>query len=137
MLVLLCCFVHVFIFIEQIKWTFKIFSRCIIVFIYNQFSIPRMLECDILSSPVIQKARSPNPKQSSSCSNNILCKSSVGFNPPTSPKYIPDKKRNAPLRTVQLSGKSQVIDQFSLYQCKGISGTAASPVFCNQASKLC
>ena len=51
--------------------------------------------------------------------------------------YIPDKKRNAPLRTVQLSGRSQVIGQFSLYQCKGISGTAASHVFCNLASKLC
>ena len=50
---------------------------------------------------------------------------------------IPDKKRNAPLRTVQLSGKSQVIGQFSLYQCKGMSVTAASHVFCNQASKLC
>ena len=51
--------------------------------------------------------------------------------------YIPDKKRNAPLRTVQLSGKSQVIGQFSLFQCKGMSVTAASHVFCNQASKLC
>ena len=50
---------------------------------------------------------------------------------------IPDKKRNTPLRTVQLSGKSQVIDQFSLYQCKGMSGTAASHIFCNQVSKLC
>ena len=39
---------------------------------------------------------------------------------------IPDQKRNAPLRTVQLSGRSQVIGQFSLYQCKGLSGTAAS-----------
>ena len=51
--------------------------------------------------------------------------------------YIPNKKRNAPLRTVQLSGRSQVICQFSLYQCKGMSSTAASHVFCNQASKLC
>ena len=50
---------------------------------------------------------------------------------------IPDKKRNAPLRTVQPSGKSQVIGQFSLYPCKGISVTAASHFFCNQASKLC
>ena len=50
---------------------------------------------------------------------------------------IPDKKRNAPLRTVQLSGKSQVIGQLSLHQCKGMSVTAASHVFCNQASKLC
>ena len=51
--------------------------------------------------------------------------------------HIPDKKRNAPLRTVQLSGKSQVIGQFSYYQCKGRSVTAASHVYCNQASKLC
>ena len=50
---------------------------------------------------------------------------------------IPDKKRNAPLRTVQLSGISQVISQFSLYQRKGMSGTAASHVFCNLASKFC
>ena len=50
---------------------------------------------------------------------------------------IPDKKRNAPLRTVQLSGRSQVIGQFSLYQYKGMSGTAVSNVFCNPASKLC
>ena len=60
---------------------------------------------------------------------------------PTQPRslmrYILGKKRNAPLRTVQLSGKSQVIGQFSLYQCKGMSVTAASHVFCNQASKLC
>ena len=50
---------------------------------------------------------------------------------------IPYKKRNAPLRTVQLSGISQVIGQINLYQCKGMSVTAASHVFCNQASKLC
>ena len=47
------------------------------------------------------------------------------------------QKRNAPLRTVQLSGRSQVIGQLSLYQCKGMIGTAALHVFCNQASKLC
>ena len=47
------------------------------------------------------------------------------------------QKRNAPLRTVHLSGRSHVIGQFSLYQCKGMPGTAASHVFCNQASKLC
>ena len=51
--------------------------------------------------------------------------------------HIPDKKRNAPLRTVQLSGKSQVIGKFSLYQCNGMSVTAVSHVFCNQASILC
>ena len=39
--------------------------------------------------------------------------------------YTPQKKK-APLRTVQLSGRSQVIGQFSLYQCKGMPGTAAS-----------
>ena len=42
---------------------------------------------------------------------------------------IPDKKRNAPLRTLRLSGRSHVIDQFILYQCKGMSGTAASREF--------
>ena len=50
---------------------------------------------------------------------------------------IPDKKRNAPLRTDQLSGRSQVIGQLSLYQGKGMSCTAESHVFCNLASKLC
>ena len=30
-----------------------------------------------------------------------------------------------------------MIGQFSLYQCKGMSGPAASHVFCNQASNLC
>ena len=38
---------------------------------------------------------------------------------------IPDKKRNASLRTFQLSGISQLIGQFSLYQFKGMQGTAA------------
>ena len=49
---------------------------------------------------------------------------------------IPNKKRNAPLRIVQLSGTSQVVDQFNLCQCKDMSGTAASHAFCSQASKL-
>ena len=49
--------------------------------------------------------------------------------------HIPDKKRNSARRTLQLSGRSQVIGQFSLYQCKGMSGTAALHIFCNQASK--
>ena len=43
--------------------------------------------------------------------------------------YIPNKKRNVPLRAVQPSGRSQVINQFSLYQCKGMSGTAALHVY--------
>ena len=51
--------------------------------------------------------------------------------------FIPDKKRNAPLRTGQLSGRSQMIGQFSLYQCKGMSSTAALHIFCNMVSKLC
>ena len=55
------------------------------------------------------------------------------FNYLTEGVYISNKKRNAPLKTVQLSGRSQVLGQFSLYQCKGISGTAASHVFCNLA----
>ena len=46
------------------------------------------------------------------------------------------KKENAPLRTVKLSGRSQVIGMFSLYQCKGMPGTAASHIFCNLVSKL-
>ena len=38
---------------------------------------------------------------------------------------IPDKIRNATRRTVQLSGRSQVMGQFRLYRCTGMSGTAA------------
>ena len=30
-----------------------------------------------------------------------------------------------------------MIGQFSLYQCKGMSSTVASHVFCNLASKFC
>ena len=57
-------------------------------------------------------------------------------------QYIPDKKeqkkrRNAPLRTVHFSGRSQGIGQFSLYQFEGLSGTAALHIICNQAAKLC
>ena len=51
-------------------------------------------------------------------------------------QYTRQKKKNAPLITVQLPGKSQVICQFSLYQCKGILVTAASHVFCNRASNI-
>ena len=63
----------------------------------------------------------------SAATNNFLISQS---------KDIPDKKRNAPLRNVQLSGRSQVIGPFSLYQCKDMSGTDALGIFCNQASKL-
>ena len=52
-------------------------------------------------------------------------------------RNIPYKKRNAPLRTVRLSGRSQGIGQLSFYQCKGMPGFAAFHVFGNQASKLC
>ena len=41
------------------------------------------------------------------------------------------QKRKAPLRNVQLSGRSQVIGQFSLYQCKCMSSTTALHIFCN------
>ena len=53
--------------------------------------------------------------------------------------YIPDKIRNATRRTDKLSGRSQVMGQFRLYRCKGMSGTAALPLHigCNQASKMC
>ena len=50
---------------------------------------------------------------------------------------IPDKIRNATRRTDQLSGRSQVMGQFCLYRCKGMSGTAALHIVCNQASKMC
>ena len=57
--------------------------------------------------------------------------------PLTLDMYTRQKKRNVPFRITQLSGRSQGIGQFSLYQFKGMSGTAALHVFCNQASKLC
>ena len=51
--------------------------------------------------------------------------------------FTQQKKRNAPSRTVQLSGRTQVISQFMLYQCKGLPGTDALHIFCKQASKMC
>ena len=50
---------------------------------------------------------------------------------------IPDKIRNATRRADQLSGRSQVMDQFRLYRCKGMSGTAALHFVCSKASKMC
>ena len=50
---------------------------------------------------------------------------------------IPDKIRNPTRRTDQLSGRSQVMGHFCLYRCKGMSGTAALHIVCNQASKMC
>ena len=38
---------------------------------------------------------------------------------------MPDKIRNATRRTDQLSGRSQVIFQFRLYRCEGMSATTA------------
>ena len=51
--------------------------------------------------------------------------------------YTPDKIRNATRRSDQLSGRSHVMGQFRLYRCKGMSGTAALHIVCNQASKMC
>ena len=51
--------------------------------------------------------------------------------------YIPDKIRNTTRRTDQLSGRSEVMGQFRLYRCKGMPGTAALHMICNQASKMC
>ena len=50
---------------------------------------------------------------------------------------IPDKIRNATCRTDRLSGRSHVMGQFRLYRCKGMSGTAALHIVCNQALKMC
>ena len=49
---------------------------------------------------------------------------------------IPDKILNSTRRTDKLSGKSQVMGQFRLKRCKGMSGTAALYIVCNQASKM-
>ena len=51
--------------------------------------------------------------------------------------YIPDKIRNATRITDQLAGRPQAMGHFRLYRCKGISGTAALHIVCNQASKMC
>ena len=51
---------------------------------------------------------------------------------PASSINIPDKKRNPPRRTLQLSGRSQGVGQFSLYQCKGMPNTAALHIFRRQ-----
>ena len=47
------------------------------------------------------------------------------------------QKSNAAHRTVQISGRSHAIGSFGLYRCKGILGTAALHIFCNQVSKMC
>ena len=44
-------------------------------------------------------------------------------------------KKKAPHRTVQISDRSHVIDKFRLYRCKGMAGTAALHIFCNEVSK--
>ena len=51
--------------------------------------------------------------------------------------FIPDKIRNATRRINQPSGRSQVMGQFRFYRCKGMSGSAALHIVCNQASKMC
>ena len=51
--------------------------------------------------------------------------------------FIPDKIRNATRITDQLSERSQVMGQFRLYQYKGMSGTVALHIVCNQVSKIC
>ena len=65
---------------------------------------------------------------------NCLQRSSVDD---TGKQNIPDKIRNATRRNDQLSGRSQVMGQFRLYRRKGMSGTAALHIVCNQASKIC
>ena len=50
---------------------------------------------------------------------------------------IPDKMRNATRRTDQLSGRTQVMGQFRLVSVKGMSGTVALHIVCNQVSKMC
>ena len=52
-------------------------------------------------------------------------------------KAIPDKIRNATRITDQLSGTPQAMGQFRLYRCKGMPGTGALHIVCNQASKMC
>ena len=51
-------------------------------------------------------------------------------------QIIPGKIRNA-TRKNELSGRSQVMGQFRLYRCKGLSGTAALHIVVNEASKMC
>ena len=48
---------------------------------------------------------------------------------PTFIQLIYPTKRNATRRTNQLSGRSQVMDQFHFYRCKGMSVTAALHIF--------
>ena len=50
-------------------------------------------------------------------------------------KLYTRQKRNAPRRTDQLSERSQMMDKFRVYRCKGMSGTAALHIFCDKVSK--
>ena len=47
------------------------------------------------------------------------------------------KKETHQVELFKTSGRSQVIGQFSWYCFKGMSGTDALHIFCNQASKMC
>ena len=49
--------------------------------------------------------------------------------------YIPDKIRNATRITDQLFRRPHAMGHFRLYRCKGMSGTAALHIVCNQSSK--
>ena len=50
--------------------------------------------------------------------------------PPPLRKTIPDKKRNTPGRTIQLSGRLQVMGKFRFYQCKGLLRGKSRPRRC-------
>ena len=47
--------------------------------------------------------------------------------------HIPDKIRNITRGSDKFSGRSQVMGQFRLYRCKGMSGIAASHIVSNKA----
>ena len=51
--------------------------------------------------------------------------------------HIPDKKRNAPRRTNQFSGRSQMVDQSPLYRSRGMSVTESLDIFRNQGLEMC
>ena len=66
-----------------------------------------------------------------------FCDHLVGVNCLSIIRYLARTYFEKNISTVLHTPRSQGIGQFNLYQFKGMSGTAALQVFCNQASKLC
>ena len=82
---------------------YTIVNGDMVIIIHHTFSIPPIVTVSGLGGPL------PTMLLSTDHHNTVLTSNLC---------FIPNKKRNAPHRTVQLPGKSQVIGQFRLYGAK-------------------